>query len=143
MLDQSICGDRGVQMGTNRYFMLRRMVIFGIFRVHIGKTRMKPKFFSIYWVKKKQNKDKKVQIKRKTSQNITKIRQILASYRMAYRLKNSDFKPFFGIFDEKVSDLWVYVREGIGVYFVVFSSGESVPRGRGVDGLERCQEIIY
>lgn len=61
-------------MGTNRYFMLRRMVIFGTFLVHIGKTRMKPKFFSIYWVKKKQNKDKKVQIKRKTSQNITKIR---------------------------------------------------------------------
>lgn len=60
---------------------------------------------------------------------------------MAYRLKNSDFKPFFGIFDEKVSDLWVYVREGIGVYFVVFSSGESVPGMEVVteylDGIDR------
>ena len=37
----------------------------------------------------------------------------------------------------------MYVREGIGVYFGMFSSGESVPRGRGVGGLERCQEIIY
>ena len=54
-------------MGTNRYFMLRRMVIFGTFRVHIGKTRINPSFFGFYWVKKKQNKDKKVQIKRKTS----------------------------------------------------------------------------
>nr|DAG04770.1 MAG TPA: hypothetical protein [Siphoviridae sp. ctGa111] len=74
MSDQSIYGDRGLQIGTNRYFMLRRMVFFGTFRVHIGKTRMKPSFFRLYWVKKKQNKDKKVQIKRKTSQNITKIR---------------------------------------------------------------------
>ena len=47
---------------------------------------------------------------------------------MVYRLKNSDFKPFFGIFDEKVSDLWVYVGEGIWVYFGMFLSGESVPR---------------
>lgn len=61
-------------MGTNRYFMLRRMVIFGTFRVHIGKIRINPSFFGFYWVKKKQNKDKKVQIKRKTSQNITQIR---------------------------------------------------------------------
>jgi len=74
MSDQSIYGDRGLQIGTNRHFMLRRMVIFCIFRVHIGKTRMKPSFFRLYWVKKKQNKDKKVQIKRKTSQNITQIR---------------------------------------------------------------------
>lgn len=46
---------------------------------------------------------------------------------MIYRLKNSDFKPFFGIFDEKVSDLWVYVREGIGVYFGIFLSGKVCP----------------
>ena len=74
MPDQSIYGDRGVQIGTNRYFMLRRMVIFGTFQAHIGKTRMKPSFFGLCWVKKEQNRDKKVQIKRKTSQNITKIR---------------------------------------------------------------------
>ena len=48
---------------------------------------------------------------------------------MSYRLKNSDFKPFLGIFNGKVSDLWVYVGEGIGVYFGIFSSGESVPGG--------------
>ena len=47
---------------------------------------------------------------------------------MSYRLKNSDFKPFLGIFDGKVSDLLVYAREGIGVYFWIFSSGKSVPR---------------
>ncbi len=46
---------------------------------------------------------------------------------MSYRLKNSDFKPFFGIFDGKVSDLLVYVGEGIGVYFWIFLSGKSVP----------------
>ena len=39
---------------------------------------------------------------------------------MSYRLKNSDFKPFLGIFDGKVSDLLVYVGEGIGVYFWIF-----------------------
>lgn len=54
MPDQSIYGDRGVQMVTNRHFMLRRMVIFGTFWVHIGKIRMNPIFFSIYWVKNKQ-----------------------------------------------------------------------------------------
>ncbi len=54
MLDQLIYGGRGVQIGTNRYFMLRRMVIFGTFRVHIGKTRMNPSFFGFYWVKKEQ-----------------------------------------------------------------------------------------
>jgi hypothetical protein len=74
MLDQSIYSDRGVQIGTNRYFMLRRIVIFGTFRVHIGKNRMNPSFFRLYWLKKEQNKGKKVQTKRKTSQNITKIR---------------------------------------------------------------------
>lgn len=42
-------------MGTNRYFMLRRMVIFGTFMVRIGKTRMKPGFFRLYWIKKEQN----------------------------------------------------------------------------------------
>ena len=56
MLDQSIYGNRGVQMGTNRHFMLRRIVIFGTFMVHIGKTRMKPSFFRFYWLKKEQNK---------------------------------------------------------------------------------------
>lgn len=54
MPDQSIYGDRGVQMGTNRHFILRRMVIFGTFWVYIGKTRMKPSFFGFYWVKKEQ-----------------------------------------------------------------------------------------
>lgn len=54
MPDQSISGDRGVQIGTNRYFMLRRMVIFGTFMVHIGKTSMNPSFFRLYWVKKEQ-----------------------------------------------------------------------------------------
>lgn len=48
MLDQSIYGDRGVQIGTNRYFMLRRIVNFGTFMVHIGKTRMKPRLFGFY-----------------------------------------------------------------------------------------------
>ena len=48
---------------------------------------------------------------------------------MSYRLKNSDFKPFLGIFDGKMSDLQVYVGEGIGIYFEIFWSGESVPRG--------------
>lgn len=48
MPDQSISGDRGVQMGTNRYFMLRRIVIFGTFQVHIGKIRMNPSFFGFY-----------------------------------------------------------------------------------------------
>lgn len=52
---------------------------------------------------------------------------------MSYRLKNSDFKPFLGIFDRKVNDLWVHVGEGIGIYFGVISSGESVP-GVGVGG---------
>nr|DAY99695.1 MAG TPA: hypothetical protein [Caudoviricetes sp.] len=66
MSDQSIYGDRGVRMGTNRYFMLRRIVIFGTFMVHIGKTRMKPSFFRLYWLKRNKIRDKKVQIKRKT-----------------------------------------------------------------------------
>lgn len=48
MPDQSIYGDRGVWMSINRYFMLRRMVIFGTFKVHIGKTRMNPSFFGFY-----------------------------------------------------------------------------------------------
>jgi hypothetical protein len=56
MPDQSIYSNREVQIGTNRYFMLRRMVIFGTFMVHIGKTRMKPSFFRLYWVEKEQNK---------------------------------------------------------------------------------------
>ena len=60
MPDQFISGDMGVQIGTNRYFMLRRMVIFGTFMVHIGKTSMKPSFFGFYWLKKGQNMGKKV-----------------------------------------------------------------------------------
>ena len=56
MPDQSIYSNRGVQIGTNRYFMLRRMVIFGTFMVYIGKTRMNPRFFRLYLVKKEQNK---------------------------------------------------------------------------------------
>jgi hypothetical protein len=43
-------------------------------------------------------------------------------------LKNSDFKPFLAIFNGKVNDLWVYVGDGIGVYFGMFLSGKSVPR---------------
>lgn len=46
---------------------------------------------------------------------------------MSYRLKNSDFKPFLDILDGKVSDLRVYVRDGIEVYFGIFLSRESVP----------------
>lgn len=58
---------------------------------------------------------------------------------MSYRLKNSDFKPFFGIFDGKVSDLLVYVGEGIGVYFWIFLSGKSVP-GVGEKRIESVME---
>lgn len=54
MPDQSISGNMGVQIGTNRYFMLRRMVFFSTFMVRIGKTRMKPRFFRLYLVKKEQ-----------------------------------------------------------------------------------------
>ena len=71
MPNQSIYDDRGIQIDTNRYFILRRIVIFGTFIVHIGKTRINPRFFGFYWVKNEQNKGKKVQIKRRTSQNIT------------------------------------------------------------------------
>jgi hypothetical protein len=46
---------------------------------------------------------------------------------MSYRLKNSDFKPFLGILGRKMSDLWVYVREGIGVYFGIVLAGKSIP----------------
>lgn len=52
-------------MGTNMYFMLRRMIIFYTFMVHIGKTRMKPSFFGFYWLKKEQNRDKKGTNKKK------------------------------------------------------------------------------
>lgn len=45
--------------------MLRRMVIFGTFWVHIGKIRMNPSFFRLYWVKKEQNGDKKGTNKKK------------------------------------------------------------------------------
>ena len=53
---------------------------------------------------------------------------------MSYRLKNSDFKPFLGISDGKMSDLLVYVGEGIGMYFGIFLSGESVPGEGWLDG---------
>lgn len=46
---------------------------------------------------------------------------------MSYRLKNSDFKPFLDILDGKVSDLRVYIEEGIGVYFGIFLSGKMYP----------------
>ena len=42
---------------------------------------------------------------------------------MSYRLKNSDFKPFLDILDGNVSDLRVYIEEGIGVYFGIFLLG--------------------
>lgn len=58
---------------------------------------------------------------------------------MSYRLKNSDFKPFLGILSGKMSDLWVHVREGIGVYFWIFLSGESVPGGgEKVESVMEC-----
>lgn len=40
-----------------------------------------------------------------------------------------------------MNDLWVYVGEGIGVYFEIFLAGESMP-GSGMSRLEKCQEII-
>lgn len=33
----------------------------------------------------------------------------------------------------KMRDSWVYVGEGIGIYFRIFSSGESMPRGRRLE----------
>lgn len=35
------------------------------------------------------------------------------------------------------------IGEDIGMYLGIFLAGESVPRGSGVGGLKRCQEIIY
>ena len=55
---------------------------------------------------------------------------------MSHRLKNSDFKQFLGIFDGKVSELQVYVGEGIEVYLGIFLSVESVPG----DGEYGCRE---
>lgn len=49
---------------------------------------------------------------------------------MNYRLKNSDFKPFLGIFYEKLRDLGAHVGEGIEVHFWMVLAGESVPRYR-------------
>ena len=40
---------------------------------------------------------------------------------MSYRLKNSDFRTFLGVLEEKVRYSEVYVGEGIGIYFGVFS----------------------
>ena len=48
---------------------------------------------------------------------------------MSYRLKNSNFKPFLGIFYEKLRDLGAHVGEGIEVHFGMFLSVESVPGG--------------
>ena len=109
MPDQSISGDRGVQMGTNRYFMLRRMVFFCTFRVHIGKTRMNPSFLGFYWINE-------------NTLNSSQLPNELP-------IENSDFKPFLYIFDRKVRDLQVNVGEGIEVHFGIFLSRESVPRG--------------
>lgn len=78
------------------------------FSVHFGYTSGKPAYvldFSAFiGSKRNKNRGKKVQIKRKTSQNITKIRYILASYRIGHRLKNSDFRPFLGALEGKVRD---------------------------------------
>lgn len=46
---------------------------------------------------------------------------------MSYRLKNSDFKPFLDILDGKVSDLRVYIEEGIGGVFWDIFIRENVP----------------
>jgi hypothetical protein len=56
-------------------------------------------------------------------------------------LKNSDFKPFLAIFNGKVNDLWVYVGDGIGVYFGMFLSGESVP-GEGRIGWKGVKKLF-
>lgn len=62
---------------------------------------------------------------------------------MSYRLKNSDFKTFLGILEGKVNDLWVYVGKGIGVYFGMVLSGESVPRVREkVESVMECRDGI-
>lgn len=50
---------------------------------------------------------------------------------MSYRLKNSDFKPFLGFLEGKVNDLWVYIGEGIGVYFWDDFAREKCTPGRG------------
>ena len=60
---------------------------------------------------------------------------------MVYRLKNSDFKPFLGIFDGRVSDFWVYVGEGIGVCFGIFFVRESVP-GEGRIGWKGVKKLF-
>jgi hypothetical protein len=55
---------------------------------------------------------------------------------MIYRLKNSDFKPFLGIFGWEMSDLWVCMEEGIGMYFGIFCQGKVHPGvGRSVKKL--------
>nr|DAP27340.1 MAG TPA: hypothetical protein [Caudoviricetes sp.] len=50
---------------------------------------------------------------------------------MSYRLKNSDFKPFLCILSGKMSDLWVCIGEGIGVYFGMVLAGECTRVGTG------------
>lgn len=42
-------------------------------------------------------------------------------------MKNSDFKPFLGIFDGKMSDLQVYVGKGIEVFLGYFCQGKVYP----------------
>ena len=58
---------------------------------------------------------------------------------MSYRLKNSDFKPFLGVLEEKVRGLGAHVREGIVVHFGIFLSRESVPRGG--EGRRKCDGV--
>ena len=56
---------------------------------------------------------------------------------MSYRLKNSDFRLFFGVLDGKVRDSGVYIGEGIGIYFRVFLSGESMSGVGGWSGVKK------
>lgn len=56
---------------------------------------------------------------------------------MSYRLKNSDFRLFLGVSEGKVIDSEAYVGDGIRIYFGVFLSGESMPRGGEVGEVSR------
>lgn len=63
---------------------------------------------------------------------------------MSHRLKNSDFRPFLGVLDGKVRDSGAYVGEGIGVYFGIISSVESIPGGRmRVLEMERIGFVVW
>ena len=61
---------------------------------------------------------------------------------MDHRLKNSVFRPFLCVLEGKVRDLGVYVGEGIGIYFGVFLSGESMPRGGSAGEVSRNYLLI-